>query len=315
MEKPAQNAIRRFTILGLFLIICNSYLFGQVKYFIIEPKKENQNYDLHTYKVSTKTLYGIDNSVELYNIVYINNIYDKYEDPEKNLILFSVLPNLEGSSDNWKEISLDSIQSKLLSIGKLKNLFQRNTMSIFSEKYGEKTKYFNEYKIVIRKDGKYFTPYNCLLQFYAIRNRPEIFSNVYGTINTKLNPVTVSDFELIFESTYTKTDFPIYTLPNETYVATLDRLRDRREYLSKKWELKDGNSAFQFWTYTDWHEPDFYYEYERGIDRFIYVPDRGIVGGSFDFYFYYHRQKLGMTTLDFKNNIREEKVMLAEQYQ
>ncbi|EFK56032.1 hypothetical protein ACFU8T_04665 [Sphingobacterium spiritivorum] len=310
----AQNAIRRFTLLGLFLIICNSYLFGQVKYFIIEPENEDQKYDLHTYKLATKTLYGIDNSVELYNIVYINNIYDKHEDSEKNLILFSVLPNLEGGSDNWKEISLDTIQSKLLPIGKLKNLFQRNTMSIFSEKYGEKTKYFNEYKIVIKKEGKYFTPYNCLLQFYAIRNRSEIFSNVYGTINTKLNPVTVSDFELIFESTYPKTYFPIYTLPNERHTATLDRLRDRREYLSKKWKLKDGSIAFQFWTYTDWHEPDFYYEYERGIDRFVYIPDKGIVGGSFDFYFYYHRQKLGMTTLDFKNNIRKEKVMLAEEY-
>lgn len=79
------------------------------------------------------------------------------------------------------------------------------------------------------------------------------------------------------------------------------------EYQSKKIRIGEFE-AYQYWTYTDWHENTIGYEVERGIDRFVYVPDKGIVGGSFDFYF--HRKEIGFNLVQFAKNIKEEKVML-----
>ncbi|WP_223583020.1 hypothetical protein [Sphingobacterium sp. GVS05A] len=84
------------------------------------------------------------------------------------------------------------------------------------------------------------------------------------------------------------------------------------EYLFVKKKLKDNNLAYQFWTYTNWHAHAHEYEFDRGIDRFVYLPGKGIIGGSFDFYFYFHRKKLPIKYVDFMNNIKEEKVMIAD---
>lgn len=90
-----------------------------------------------------------------------------------------------------------------------------------------------------------------------------------------------------------------------------DRLRDRKEFLSRKYLIK-GAEAYQFWTYTDWHEDYRSYEYNRGIDRFVYIPGKGIIGGSYDFYFFKHRKELNLTISKFIENMLEEKVMIAD---
>ncbi len=47
-------------------------------------------------------------------------------------------------------------------------------------------------------------------------------------------------------------------------------------------EAKRINSGL----FDNWRAADFM-AYYRGIDRFIYIPDKGIVGGSFDFLFFH----------------------------
>jgi hypothetical protein len=78
--------------------------------------------------------------------------------------------------------------------------------------------------------------------------------------------------------------------------------------------LKNNSDGYQFWTFIDWTAPDSSYYIERGIDRFVYLQGKGIIGGSFDFYFYFNRKKLPIKYTDFLNNIKEEKVMIADNF-
>jgi len=99
-----------------------------------------------------------------------------------------------------------------------------------------------------------------------------------------------------------------------------------REYLSRILEI-NGEQAYQFWTLTDWSSPSSY-SYNRGVDRFVYMPDKGIVGGSYDFYFLVEfdrgwdrvfnikgdlRPRHRKTKEELWQNVIQEKVMLAEE--
>lgn len=283
---------------------------AQTKYFLFETKSSDEYSDYHCV-LKTDSLYGVKEQVEVFNFLYTSSISPKPGNDEQNLVLFSVLPDLEEGED-WQEISADSMQNNIVSFSGLKKLLEEHTMMRFDKRYGEQTKFFNTYKLVLKKEGKFYAPKFCLLQFYAIRNRPEPFNNVFGTINTETTPISILDFERLHKEIYPSTVFPLYTLRSPVYSSTFDRLRDRREYLSAVIDL-NGTKAYRFWTYTDWHTQTFDYEVDRGIDRFIYVPGKGIVGGSFDFYFYFHRRKIGFTIADFIENIKKEKIMLAEE--
>jgi hypothetical protein len=102
------------------------------------------------------------------------------------------------------------------------------------------------------------------------------------------------------------------------YVKNTDIPYSLRNYLSKEFSIK-GNKAYQFWTFDGWWSVDGYNEH-RGIDRFLYIPDKGIVGGSFDFYF---RLKPKNSSNEHYiasngllwNNIINEKIMIAKELQ
>ena len=309
-----QNAIK--IVLNIMVVIfCTNICFGQTEYFMLDSA--TKNYTINHYKLSTSGLYKVNETIELFNVTFNIHPGDTSKagsKKEENLVLFSVLPDLEGK-EMWKEVSLDTLQTSILPFGKIRRLFEYNSMSNFVEKYGDTTKYLNDYKIIVKKGDKFFIPNICLLQFYAIRNRPEIFANPFGTINSELNPISILEFEKSFKKSYPKKIFPLYEMAESRYGKDgFDRIRDRREYLSKTIKLKDDSHAYQFWTFTDWHEHRHQFEVDRGIDRFVYLPGKGIIGGSFDFYFYFHRKKLPIEYADFMQNIKEEKVMIADNY-
>lgn len=70
-------------------------------------------------------------------------------------------------------------------------------------------------------------------------------------------------------------------------IKNLNVIYSVHNYLSKEYLIK-GNKAYQFWTLDGWWYYDGLNEY-RGIDRFVYIPEKGIVGGSYDFYFGYEK--------------------------
>jgi len=314
-KEPQEQNAHKLLLLIILIIVCLGKSRAQAKYFILEDT--SVNYQVHQVSMSAKELYGIEAKVECFNILYDGYALDKKvvkKDYDQNLILFSALPDMQGK-ESWKEIVLDSIQKSLIDFGALNKLFESHTYSLFFDKYGSKTKFLNDYKIIVKRNSKLYTPAICLLQFYAIRNRPDIFTNPFGTINTHLKSISVKQVEKIYKDRYPYSNFPVYGIGEcPERLESFDRIRDRREYLSKKIDLKTGETRYQFWTFTDWFQHRHNYELERGIDRFIYTAEKGIIGGSFDFYFYFHRKKLPIKYTDFLNNIKEEKVMMADGY-
>jgi hypothetical protein len=320
MEMRVQNVTRKMKcwfLLPLLLITVNSS--AQVKYFIIPDQAED--YTINHYKLSTEKLYGVKKNVELFSLTFpgsetIKRNLKQYVDMDLDIVLFSVLPDLSDKSD-WIEIKMDSIKSNIITHSNLIRLLSLNTFSDYEQQYRAKNKYFDEYQVIKKIDNKYFASKHCLLQFFAVRNRPSVFQNVFGTINTEQEPLTIVEMEQIFKKRYRGSIFPPYSIGESPYSYSsggFDFLRDRREYLSKVINLRSDERAYQFWTYTNWHEHRHEFEIDRGIDRFVYLPGQGIIGGSFDFYFYFHRKKLPIGYADFMQNIKEEKVMIADNY-
>ncbi|WP_313261985.1 hypothetical protein [Sphingobacterium sp.] len=304
MVQLEHHAIR-FLLLNIFVLFFSKGN-SQVKYFLVDSN--DNKYNINHFTIRTDSLYDISKEIELFNIFpTISKKRFDGQQQDKDLILFSVLPDFKSNS-NWEQIDLDSIKVGMINFSELKRILMKSTFQIFNGKYPDKTKFFNEYKVIVYRDGKYLTPKNCLLQFFAIRNRPTYFNSLFGTININEELVTVKNMLNFYISQRRKSDFPLESFLND--YSVFDRIRDRKEFLSKN--LKIGNyDAYQFWTYTDWpekHLPNI----ERGIDRFIFIPNLGIVGGSFDFYFAYHSNEIGLNWSKFLTNIYEEKVMTVE---
>lgn len=102
--------------------------------------------------------------------------------------------------------------------------------------------------------------------------------------------------------------FPL--ILRESQIQNLNVIYSVHNYLSKEYLIK-GNKAYQFWTLDGWWYYDGLNEY-RGIDRFVYIPEKGIVGGSYDFYFGYEKG-YSISNAILWDNIINEKVMIAEE--
>ncbi|AIM39257.1 hypothetical protein KO02_23130 [Sphingobacterium sp. ML3W] len=305
--------LKIFSFLLYFAIYFQSV--GQTKYFVLE--NNTKDFEVSRFTMNTQSLYGINREVILFNLLkkedtLIGEDGKLNGQSDYNIILFSILPNLTGKED-WEKIDVDTIQSSFITLDELEQLHTKNSLSYFNNVVKDTTKYFNTYKIIVKKENNYYVPKFCLLQFYSVRNRPHVFTNVYGTINTEDSRYTIIEFEKIFKETYPRLDFPLNRIDKEP-LSFMDWTRDRKEYLSKKFTLKNNLIGYQFWTYIDWTKHDFQYDFERGIDRFLYLPGKGIIGGSFDFYFYFHRKKLPIKYSDFIQNIKEEKLMIADSF-
>lgn len=314
MVKKALNVV---ILISIFYSHCLTLLAQQQeKYFLLD--NQDARYQTMSYTLNAQPLYGIDEQIEIYNILPTQR---RYPDGH-TIILFSVLPDLK-AEENWRSIDKEKVVSDTISISALLNFAEENSLyQRFDKKYGDTTKYFNRFNLVIKKDRKYFVAKNCLLQFYAVRNRPSLFNSLYNTINIRQDPVSIVDFKQMYEGFYENNRHYSSRFPLDSYhdpFSYFDCLRDRREYLSNTF-LHKGILCYQFWTYTDWSSPTYralessvHYVVERGIDRFVYCEQKGIIGGSFDFYFFAHRTEIGLDMERFKSNIYEEKVMIAEE--
>ncbi|SEL78021.1 hypothetical protein SAMN05421740_1101, partial [Parapedobacter koreensis] len=178
-----------------------------------------------------------------------------------------------------------------------------------------------QYSLVKTEDGKYFKSNHCLAEFFFTDTYPPLFNIPYGTINIGQDTLSIQGMaDVYWKGLNLPSHWPF---PLDLRIETTlmpNRWLLQREYLSKKFE-NNGESAYQFWTFTDWSTQDGY-NLHRGIDRFVYIPDKGIVGGSYDFYFLFEenwgfiekgRDRHTKTRDELWQNVLEEKVMLAEE--
>ena len=260
-----------------------------------------QKYPTNKYTLNTKELYGFDKTVEINNVYIFPN----------RLLLISILPNLEGK-ENWKKADRPIPKDEIFTQKQFEDWY-------YSKNTKNKELYYN--KIIKTINGQQYVSIACLIEKFNIGDYPYPFVSEYGTINIVEPKVSVKEMEKAYYEKYTKFDrrevFPLDVREQDHIIDTgknfLFRTYSSKEYLIKK------EKAYQFWTFVPWGVIDGY-NVQRGIDRFIYIPGKGIVGGSYDFYFAL-RPKLmfdndiPLPVNDDKlwDNIINEKVMLAEE--
>ena len=268
-------------------------------------------YEVKRYTLKTQELYGVDETIEVYNVM------------KGGIALFSVLPDFLNES-NWTAMELEDIQEAILGEQDFGRMFH---FPDFSSTIKTKTM---SVRLLKKEEGKYWVSNVCLLELFGPNEyisdvHPSIFNVQQGTINIRQTPISIAQMmEIYKDSPLYKKNYPFpLDFRASMFSSIVNYFELEREYLSRILEI-NGEQAYQFWTLTDWSSPSSY-SYNRGVDRFVYMPDKGIVGGSYDFYFLYE-QDLGWpstwpdlrprhrkTKEELWQNVIQEKVMRAEE--
>ncbi|MDO5608342.1 MAG: hypothetical protein Q4G08_07810 [Capnocytophaga sp.] len=258
------------------------------------------DYDIKKYTLNTQELYGIDRDIEMYNVFWKDGM----------LLLISVLPDLESGKD-WEKIDIKLYESKLQTAQKI---MLRGMDALYKgvayEGYRE-AKEMNTYKLIKRKGNSYYECSYCLFEWFHIVDYPPFYKIGMPTnsiINLGQEMVSMEKFETVGEKLPVPLGIPEFT---PDYLNNI--------YLSRK-ELVNGDMLYRFWTYSDWRVIGFY-NVQRGIDRFAYIPGKGIVGGSYDFYFWFknprrtrkYKYEVNLSPEQWKQNIYDEKIMWAKE--
>ncbi|KAF5276572.1 hypothetical protein FQR65_LT16279 [Abscondita terminalis] len=193
---------------------------------------------------------------------------------------------------DWEKVDYDKIKDKVKEVWNIES----DMTSEWGWDITPENKTF-EYQVVKKIDGNYYAAKNCLTESPLIAP--------YGTINISEPKVSIKQMKEVFKNRFPDFPFPLDIDSIEEY---LDISFSLHNYFSKEYIIK-GKKAFQFWTLDGWTGyQDGLNEY-RGIDRFVYIPEKGIVGGSYDFYF----RKFNVLNTLLWDNIINEKVMIAEE--
>ncbi|MEC3878769.1 hypothetical protein [Parapedobacter sp. 10938] len=294
----------------------------QIQYVMLDMldslDKQSKWNSLNQYTLKTGELYGVDETIEMYNF-YLGG----------TLILFSVLPDFT-SDENWSAVALEDIRD--VAINDKEGLYEAMKAYMTGSNQAKETK-TALFRLVRREGGKYFKSNFCLTEFFYVVHYSSRFNAPYGTLNTGQELMTIKEMKRVFEE---GKEFPApRTLPFPLDVrgaadnTSLDNPPDtylenwwivERQYLSNEFEI-NGEKAYQFWSFTDWRGSD-NLKLHRGVDRFIYIPNKGIVAGSYDFWFLFfdswnnppiERKRNNKTKEELWQNVLEEKVMLAEE--
>ncbi len=308
------NTMKR--IISILLILFINQIFAQ-KYILLDSLKTK----FKEYTLKTKELYGIDKKITIYNVFSSSNsiilftVLPQYEakiykkentDYEKlaNIIGTTKIEKKKKEDVNWEKIDYDKIRDKVKEVWNIES----DMMSEWGWDITPEKKTF-EYRVVKKIGKDYYAAKNCLTEAFSIENPKYPIITPYGTINIVENKVAIKEMLETFKKQYPKDVFPL-DIWEKSQSRGGGGVYTVRNYLSKEYKIKNDN-AYQFWTLDSWwnmHGDN----HHRGIDRFVYIPEKGIVGGSYDFYF---RDPRGFRIADtvLWQNIINEKVMIAEE--
>jgi hypothetical protein len=215
----------------------------------------------------------------------------------------------ENKMPDWEIVNFDKIKDQIFTNDQVKKLSYEWSVDNTPER-----KSLN-YKLLKKENGIYYAAKNCLTEFFSISNIEFPLISSYGVINISDKLVSINQMQTSFKKQFPNTQF-IMDVREENFLRNMSISYSYRNYLSKVIEIKN-ETAYQFWTFDGWWAQDGYNEH-RGIDRFLYIPKKGIVGGSYDFYFRL-KPKISsnkyFTESDKKlwENIISEKIMIANE--
>lgn len=219
----------------------------------------------------------------------------------------SILPDIS-NGENWVALKNNESATPNMTTAELINLIQKD----------RNNKFFGFNIIKKSENGVLYAAPASLFELFHLDNYSAPMLSGNGTINTSENKITIKDFYENFKNDFgDKSIFPLDVRKKDMMQGNTHNFV-YKQYLSKEFFIKTHKS-YQFWTFNDWIVMDGY-NYQRGIDRFVYIPKLGIVGGSYDFYFELKPRNIFTTNFlmpvskeSLWSNTLSEKVMLAEE--
>lgn len=268
---------------------------------IINIDSLQRKYPMKKYTLNTKELYNFDKTIEIYNFFISKN----------KILLITILPNFQGK-ENWVKLDKNVIDD-----GNPTN----EKLDYWLNSENPKDKKLLYKKVTKSIDENQYASVTSLIEIFNIGNYPYPLLADFGTINILENKTSIREMYEIYEELYSKNNLlPIFPLDvRETeHIKTENSTFLFRNYLSKEYMI-GKEKAYQFWTFISWDIVDGYNQ-QRGIDRFVYIPEKGIVGGSYDFYFALKPRAmvnndvlLPVSEEKLWDNIINEKIMLAKE--
>lgn len=270
----------------LYFLIFFSVQIHSQQYILLESLKND--FKVKEYTLKTKDIYSFDEEVKLYNIFV----------SDKTILLISILPylnisNLEIKRGNWEKIDFRDIKEKIVTNDKI-----FHTVFDWSVENNLGKTNFN-YKLVRKIGQEYYVAKTTYAQAFMIDVLPKPLIAPIGVLNLSEEKVTIKEMYRAFNTRFPEDKFPLESSSTHQ-LHNADIKYVMKNYLSKH-HIIGNKKAYQFWTLDG-------NMYSRGIDRFIYVEDMGIVGGSFDPYFANYD-----TEINIWRNILNENLMIAQE--
>ncbi|AZI67570.1 hypothetical protein EIB71_07795 [Kaistella daneshvariae] len=282
------------------LLIIVILLFNNLKCQLLNIERLKAVYPVKEYTLHTKDIYEFDKKIDLFN-VFLN---------DNTILLISILPDVE-TGENWKQIDKKNIKKNEISI--------QDFIKLVSQDENQKKLVFN--MIHKNEKNKEFFAFVALAELFHIENYEFPLISDNRTINIKEQKASIKSFLKAYNSNFNastfKSVFPLDVRKKDRMLGNVNHLH-YKPYLSKEFFIKN-KKAFQFWTLNDWGVIDGY-NYQRGVDRFLYIPNFGIVGGSYDFYFELKPRTIFKTNFALPvsdellwNNMINERLMIASE--
>lgn len=304
-------------ILVLLTFLSSLPAFAQATKYVLMPDNGSgtKRFRTSAFTLNTYDLYKVPHQIKTFNF-----IQDNGGDQVSRLIYISALPDL-ASGAIWEELTDTAAINNLVSIESLfLDLFVPVTG--FSSSQLIPNKFYNEYRLVTKTDTGYSMAKRCLLETFRITNLSTIFPTVYGSINLSDSLVSIKQYRAEYKEAFNQSEpqlglQSVRADPNYQLGWRLWKM-----YLSERIPYGDA-FAYKFWTATVDNSTG-PRSYDNGVSRFLFVPNIGIVGGSYDFYFdsytgiakELNAGKIApnkLSTEEWNNNILDEKIMIAEE--
>ncbi len=246
------------------------------KYLLLNDRPDN-NIVIKKIDVESSNNFGC-------NPMYKAELYNMFLG-RSGLVLFTVFPSGSDHLPHWKKISLDSIKSRLLFSDQLGKLYD-SAFSAFSKSGFKNYEYLKNdtYKLILKKeDGYYTNATDCFAEFFNIINSDHhataglTGNNYLSDIDIELKPTSIASFEINYKE---RNGSYSHNIGDESSIAVNGE--QPTLFYSNSLILLNKKSYF-FWTYAHWYADAI--NSFRGIDRFIFNPEYGIVAGDYSFYF------------------------------
>lgn len=272
----------------------------QKKYLMLDDLAAH--YQVKKYTLNTQSLYGIDSNIEMYNVF------------GQGLMLLSVLPDLD-TGKNWQQIDISEVQKEVFTVQEVYHLFRDLLSAPQPDVNLPATKSIYKYKLIKKENDVFYVSTHCLFEYFKEVNYPAPI-RVSGTdvLNLEQPLFTIKQMKELWQRpTFNQRGFPMEygnLLPDSPNLESV--------YLSDI-KIVSGEKLYRFWMFAGWNVQDGYND-QRGIERFAYIPNKGIVGGSYDFYFRFEpkypsakRIRVKLSAQQWKENMYEEKIMWAKE--